>query len=164
MVQCGPSQHRADPGGQLLEAERLRHVVVAAEGEPANLVVGGVAGGEEDDRGAHAALAQPPDHLEAVKIGKHHVEHHEVGRGLPGRGHRLGTVGRRGDIEAGEAQARREQLDDVGIVLDYEQLRTSLRPLLPGVRADGAPGLHRSASNTHDLILRRTSWPRLSFL
>jgi len=162
-VQCGPSQHGPDPGGQLLQAERLGDVVVATQGQPADLVIGRVPGGQEHHRGPHAGLPQPPHHLEAVEVGQHHVEHQQVRLELTGVGHGLGPVGRGGDVKASETQARRKQLDDVGIVLDYEQLRTSLRSLCTGVHADGPPGLDRSASNTHDAILRPVSWLGLTF-
>ena len=55
-----PAQHGVDAGHQLVEAEGLGHVVVAAGGEPAHLVLGGVAGRQEQHRrpvalGPHAA-------------------------------------------------------------------------------------------------------------
>src|SRR6266540_7312276 len=39
---------------------------------------------------------------------------------------RLEAAGRRGDLEAGVAQARREQLQDVGLVLDHQEPRLRL--------------------------------------
>ena len=77
-----PAQHGLHPLDQLLDAERLGDVVVAAEPQALDLVLGGVAGGEEDDRdpGAGAlVLAQAAGHLEAVEVGEHHVEHDQVG-------------------------------------------------------------------------------------
>jgi two-component system, OmpR family, sensor kinase len=47
-----PPQDGLDPGDELLEAEGLHEVVVAAEGEATHLVLGGVAGGEEQHRHA----------------------------------------------------------------------------------------------------------------
>ena len=44
------TKHDPDAGHQLLDAERLGHVVVAADGQAVDLVLGGVLGGEEDDR------------------------------------------------------------------------------------------------------------------
>ena len=88
----GAAQHRLGAGDQLVEAERLLQVVVTAEGEPADLVLGGVAGGEEQHRRAVAVGAQPAAHLEAVEVGHHHVEEDEIGpiawgsrRALPDR-------------------------------------------------------------------------------
>ena len=78
----GAPQHGRRAGHQLLEAERLLEVVVAAEREPAHLVLGGVAGGEEQHRRVVAAGPQPPADLEPVEVGQHHVEQDEVGRQL----------------------------------------------------------------------------------
>ena len=68
-----------------------------------------------------AAAAQPPDHVEAVHVGQHDVEHDEVGAvplgGLDGL-----AAGRRGDdLESGVPQAGREQFQDVRLILDDEQ-------------------------------------------
>src|SRR6266540_2868363 len=134
---AGAPQHRADPRGQLLEAERLGDVVVAAEGQAADLVVGRVPGGQEHHGGTGTGVAQLPDDLEAVQVGQHHVEHHEIRALLAGQLHRLGTVGRGGHRETGEAQGGGEQLEDVRIVLHHEQSRLTLRRT--GQR--GTPGL-----------------------
>ena len=51
----GAAQHGVDAGDQLPEAERLGQVVVAAEGQAPDLVLDGVAGGQEE----HRACAGP---------------------------------------------------------------------------------------------------------
>ena len=104
---AGAPQDRADPGGQLLQAERLGDVVVAAEGQPADLVVGRVPGGQEDHRGTGTAVAQLPDDLEAVQVGEHDVEDDEVRPLLPGHLYRAGAVGRGRHRESGEARTLR---------------------------------------------------------
>ena len=55
MLAAGAPQHRADPGDELLEAERLGHVVVAADRQAPDLVLGRVAGGQEHAPGTAAA-------------------------------------------------------------------------------------------------------------
>ena len=75
---AGAAQDRADAGDELLEAERLGHVVVAAERQAADLVLGRVARGEEDDRHAAALGAEPLGDLEALHVGQHDVEHDQV--------------------------------------------------------------------------------------
>ena len=72
-------QQRAQPGDDLLEAERLGDVVVAAGGQPGDAVLDGVPGGEEQHRHVRVVAAQPAQHLEAVEVGQHHVEHDGVG-------------------------------------------------------------------------------------
>ncbi|BDZ59407.1 hypothetical protein GCM10025872_30640 [Barrientosiimonas endolithica] len=121
LQRLGAAQHRADAGDDLLEAERLRDVVVAADRQPLDLVVDRVARGEEDDGHVVAVAAQPPGHGEAVHVGEHHVHDREVEGVLLGEAERLLPVGRRVHLEPGELQARGQQLADVGLVLDDEQ-------------------------------------------
>jgi hypothetical protein len=83
----GAAHQGAQPGDDLLEAERLGDVVVAARGEAGDAVLDGVAGGEEQDRDAVVVLAHPAQHLEAVHVGQHHVERDRVGLELAGRAH-----------------------------------------------------------------------------
>ena len=117
----GTAEHGADPGDHLLEGERLGHVVVAAERQALDLVLGRVLGGEEQHRRADAVLPQPADDAEAVEAGHHHVEDEQVGperlRGVD----RLEPAGRGLDLEAGEPQRGRQQLDDARLVVDDEQ-------------------------------------------
>ncbi len=128
-VPPGPAQHRADPGDDLFQAEGLGHVVVAAEGQAADLVLGRVARGQEHHRDPGAAAAQPPDDIEAVHVGQHHIEHDEVGA-VPLRGLYCLAAGRRGDhLETGVAQAGGQQLQDVGLILNDQQ---------PGIRGAGS--------------------------
>jgi hypothetical protein len=130
---AGPAQHGPDAGDHLLEAERLGDVVVAADGQAGDLVLGGVLGGQEQHRGAGVARAQPPGHVEAVQVGQHHVEHDQVGAvALHGR-QRLQAAGGRRHLEPGQAQAGRQQLEDVGLVLDDKE---------PGLRLGLAHGRH----------------------
>ena len=107
-------------------------VVVAAEGQAADLVLGRVARGQEHHRHAGAAAPQPPDDIEAVHVREHDVKHDEVGP-VPLRGlHGLGT--RRGgdDVESGVPQAGGEQFQDVRLVLDDEQPGIRSQPFIAG--------------------------------
>jgi hypothetical protein len=74
----GPAQDGPDPGDDLLQAERLGHVVVAAQGQAPDLVLHRVPRGQEDDGDAGAAAPQPPDDVEPVHVGQHDVEHDEI--------------------------------------------------------------------------------------
>ena len=120
-VAAGAAQHGADAGDDLLEAERLGDVVVAADGEALDLVVDRVARRDEDDGQLTALLAQPAGHGEAVHVGEHDVEDAEVGLVVAGDLERLGAARGGGDVEPGVAQGRREELTDVGLVLDDEE-------------------------------------------
>ncbi|BCB81738.1 hypothetical protein Pflav_081480 [Phytohabitans flavus] len=123
----GAAEDGADAGGELLQAERLGDVVVAAEREATDLVVRGIPGGEEHHRRARATLAHQPDDLEAVEVGEHDVEHHQVWAPVLCRRDCRAAAGRGRHIEPGEAQAGGEQLEDIWIVLYDEQSRLSLR-------------------------------------
>jgi hypothetical protein len=60
----------------------------------------------------------------------HHVEHDQV-RPVPLGGlDRLGAAGRGDHVEARVAQARREELEDVRLILDDQQPRVSLLPCI----------------------------------
>ena len=114
----GATKDGADAGDDLLQAEGLGDVVVAADGQALDLVRHVVAGGQEEDGGGHVTLAQAPGHGEAVHVGQHDVEDHQVGGRLL---HRLeGAVAVSGDrdLEACEAQGRGEQVADVGFIVD----------------------------------------------
>jgi hypothetical protein len=150
---AGPAQHRPDAGDDLLKAERLGDVVVAADGQAGDLVLGGVLGRQEQHRGAGVALAEPSGHVEAVQVGQHHVQDHQVGsvalHGLEG----LQPAGGGGHLEPGQAQAGREQLEDVGLVLHHQQ---------PGLRLRLAHTSHSPLSGAiHIAIVAGDPWRRL---
>src|SRR5205807_2172072 len=67
-----------DARDELARAERLRHVVVGAELEPADLLVLESPGGEDDDRQVRLAPEILQDR-EAVAPGKREIEHDEIG-------------------------------------------------------------------------------------
>ena len=126
---AGPPQDHPQPRDHLFEAERLGHVVVAAERQTGDLVLQGVASGQEQRGSVDAVGTQPSQHAEAVHAGHHHVEDDGVGTYLTGLVERGGTVGGGVDLEALELQAHREQLDDVGLVVDDQTPRLRVASL-----------------------------------
>src|SRR3954468_3009213 len=114
------AQDRADARDELLEAERFRDVVVAAEGQAADLVVGRVAGGEEDDRHPRALRAEALGDVEALHVRQHDVEHDEVRAERGDLRERVGAGAGGLDAEALEPQGHRDDVDDVGLVVDDE--------------------------------------------
>ncbi len=68
----------ADAGEQLVGVDGLGHVVVRAAVESLDLVGGGGLGGHDDDGGGHAVATQLVHDLEAVHLGEHDVEDHDV--------------------------------------------------------------------------------------
>ncbi|ELP47739.1 transcriptional regulator [Mycobacterium avium subsp. paratuberculosis S5] len=116
----GAPQDDPQPGDHLFQAERFGHVVVAAQGQPGDLVLQGISRRQEQRGRVDAVGAQPAQHPEPVHAGHHHVQDHRVGTGLARPVQGLGAVGGGVDLEPLEFQAHREQFDDVGLVVDDE--------------------------------------------
>jgi hypothetical protein len=112
-----PPDDRPDPGGQLPEAERLRHVVVGAELEADDLVELAVLGRQHDDRRIRLGPDRPAD-LDARQLGQHQVEQDKVRAFGPKPGDRGGAVGRRHDSVPLALQRLRERLAQRRLVLD----------------------------------------------
>jgi len=128
-VRC--AQQRLDARDHLLEAERLRHVVVAAQRQAPHRLLGAVSRGEEQHRRVVALAPQPPAHLETVDVGQHDVEQQEVRRvrahGRQGAAPVTGHL----DGEAEVAQRGAQEEPDVLLVVDDED---------PGRRRVGGRG------------------------
>jgi len=154
----GPAQHRADACKDLVQTERFGDVVIAADGQPGDLVFDGIASCQEHDWAPVALCRQPAHHLEPVDARHHHVQNHQVRLVVPRRAQRLLPVGRRLHLEPGVAQARGQQLHDVGVVLDDQQpclgsLLLAHRIAFPFHRSS-----HRSSVVPVDSCRLATSW------
>ncbi len=114
------AQDRAHARDELLQAEGLGHIVVPSRGEAADLVLGRVARGEEDDRHSGALGAEPPRDLEALHVRQHHVEQQQVRLEGAHRGQRVATRSGRLHPEPLEAQRHGDHVDDVRLVVDDE--------------------------------------------
>ena len=71
------AQHRLDPGLHLQDVEGLGHVIVRAVFQAQDLIHILALGGEHQD-GHVAALPDALAHLDAVQLGQHHVQQHQV--------------------------------------------------------------------------------------
>src|SRR6204780_2156184 len=116
------AQHRADPGHQGLDRERLRDVVIAAERQAGDGVRGRVPRRQEDHRDFVARRAQPAAYLEAVHVRQHYVEHDQVGPVRPGLPQRVLPRSRRGHRAAMKLQRDLYQLANVRLVVYDEHL------------------------------------------
>src|SRR4051812_7493367 len=119
------AQHRADAGGELLGPERLGHVVVGAGVERADLLALVADRAQHDDRQAAPAADLLAD-LEAAAVGEDEVEDHDVGRADRDGVERL--LLRRGlrDPEARAAQHDPQAAEDLGLVVDDEDVGAAL--------------------------------------
>ena len=88
-----------DAGDELLEAERLRHVVVRAQRQAAHAILDRVTRRQEQHRHVLTVASNPCLQLEAVRVRQHHVEHDQIGREIPHRGKRARAVRRRSNLE-----------------------------------------------------------------
>ncbi len=117
---AGPPKHHPQPSDNFFQAERLGHVVVAAERQTSDFVLKSVAGGEEERGRVDTVGTQPAQDAEAVHARHHHVEDDGVGAYLTGLVEGGGPVGGGIDLEALKLEAHREKLDDVGLIVDNE--------------------------------------------
>jgi hypothetical protein len=105
---------------QFRDCERLHHVVIPADGEAVDAIVGAVASAEEDHGNRRTGIAHATQHREAIDVGQHHVEHHQVGSELVQQGERRApVVGGCGGV-ALQLQRRLDEEDDVLLVVDHQ--------------------------------------------
>ena len=93
------AEQRTDAGGQLAQAERLRHVVVGTELQPDDLVELGVLGRQHHDRHARLGPDDAAD-LDARQLGEHQVEQDEVRTLGTELAEGFAAIGRRHDPES----------------------------------------------------------------
>src|SRR5690606_35737059 len=117
-----------DPGEQLLEPERLGHVVVGAALQAGDGVVDRGARGEDDHGQCRAALPEPAQHGEAVDVGQPDVEHEELEVPAQRQDQRLLAGRHRGGGVPGGTQPLGDERGDPRLVLGDENLRHYLAP------------------------------------
>ena len=123
-----PPQRHPAARGQLLEAQRLHHVVVRAHLQPQHAVHLVRARGHDDDGqvGGGGLAADEAAHLEAVHAGQVEVQEDEVGS----RAHRVEAfLARAGHphLEARALEVVGDRLRDVRLVLDEDHAPPSAR-------------------------------------
>jgi len=117
----GAAQHGTDPGRQLLQPERLGHVVIAAEGQARHLVGLGIPGGQENHRNPAAVRAQAADDVKAVGVRQHHVQDDQVEWAIPGQPQRAGAGLRGGHLKAQEPQRGSNRVAEERLIIDHQQ-------------------------------------------
>src|SRR5262249_38148023 len=113
----GAAGHRADPGQQLVDGERLGDVVVGARVEGVHLVLAPGPAGQHDDRHLGPA-AQPVDDLDAVDVRQAEVEDDQVGRAVLGLPQRAGPVGGHRHLEPAGRQVDPQRPHDLRLRVD----------------------------------------------
>ena len=102
------------------------------------------AGGQEDHRHPLGrAAGEAAVHLEAVEVGEHDVEQHQVGAEGGRGGEGLAAGRRRGRLEALVAQGGAQELGDAVLVVHHEDPRPSpsraASPLMPPPSVPSSP-------------------------
>lgn len=117
---AGAAQQPAQPGDQLLEAERLCHVVVGARGQTGDPVHHGIARGEEQRGCVDVGFSDPSQDFQPVHIGKHDVEDQHIGADLVELGYGLLPVVGDFDIPAFVVQRHLDQIGQRWFVIDQQ--------------------------------------------
>ena len=156
-----PAQDDVDPRHQLARAERLGHVVVAADLEPEHAVDLLVAGGQEQDRHV-GGLADLPADFEPVHLGHADIEDDQVGP-VGGKARRAPALPSRASVTVMPAllSADADDFADMRVIVDGQGcggshvspvraasaagliwLRVEIALQAPAAKAPAAPGRH----------------------
>ena len=112
----------ADAREQLVERNRLRHVVRRSELEPAELRRQVSARREDEDRQLRPAAVQRVEHVQPVEAGQHQVEEHEIPLLLDRANEAVTSVARSLDSVSLRFETAREKRENPSLVLDYQDL------------------------------------------
>jgi hypothetical protein len=113
-------QDDPQPRDQLLETEGLCNVVIPAGGEPADLVRGGVARAQKQDRHLGVLGRQATRDLKAIHVWQHHIQHHHVRMAPPDQVQRLPAGPGRLNPETVMTKSHRDDIDDARLIVDDE--------------------------------------------
>ena len=113
------AKYSPQPREELVDAERLRHVVVRARVKCGDLLALLAHGREHDHRGCRPR-PQLAAHIRAAAVRKDEVEDHRLGRMRGRRDERLLCRRRRVDGVAGAAERRAKRPQDLRLVVDDE--------------------------------------------
>ena len=151
-----PPQVRAHASEQLVDGERLGHVVGRAGVQGLDLVVDAVQRGEHDHRERRLDRPDAAQHLDALAPGQQPVEDHEVDVGAHRLALALQAVGADVDLMALGAQRLLQELGDARLVLDQQDAHRPIvgRRLTDHGRSPYRGARRRSASAGHALTAR----------
>src|SRR5690606_25630182 len=141
------------PGQELLEAERLGHVVVGATFQPGHCLFHPTSGGEDDHRHPLAPTADLGEHLSAVHPRQPEVEDHQVEVAVPGGVGGGAPVLDCEGAEAGDLQALLDEGRDPGLVFGDQYAAQ-------GVSLLGMMMVNRLPVPGSELTSTEPPWPR----
>src|SRR3984885_1019994 len=128
------------------QIEGLGQVVVGADGESSQHILGAAPRGQDQDRCAVLALAQLLHHGETVAAGQHHVHYHDVDGSVGGGSdlERCFTVARNAGAVALRFQVEFQALCQMIFVLDDEDMGRGAHTVAP--RSNLPPGVRMRGS------------------
>ena len=119
------TQHRPDPGEQLVQRKRLGQVVVGTRVESVDPVVDGVPRGEHQDRQVVAGRSQGLGRLDAVEPRHHDVDDQGVGGQPVDPGERLHAVVGDRHLVPVELERAAQRVADGAVVVDDKNAHTA---------------------------------------
>ena len=140
----GPAPDRLHPRQQLLEGERLGHVVVGPDAQGLDLGLHGILRGEDQHRGGDPAVAEGAQHLHARHPGQTEIEHQDVVLAVRRQLQPLGAVVHQVYLHPLLLETSLHELADGPIVLDHQNFHAS----------SGTPFMGRNTRN----LVPRSGW------
>ena len=141
-----PPQDGGDAGLQLLGTERLGQIVVGTEIQARHPLADGIERRKKDDRNAGFG-PQATTHREAIQLGQHHVEHHQIGLLPVVEAQGLLTILRADHPVAGQLQTHRQHAAHGGFIIDNQQ-----GGALVATAISGTGGISAVGSQTIDVL------------
>ena len=116
-----PADHGADTGEEFGEDEWFDEIIIGAEFEAGDAILGRVLGGEEEDHGAGALFAKLTKDGEAIDFGQHDVEDDDIVPAVAGVPEGGLAIGGFVDGESGFAETLNEGFAKGLKIFDDEQ-------------------------------------------
>ena len=150
------AEHGAEAEDEFVGLEGLGEVIVGAGFEAGDAVLGGAAGGEQEDRHVGALGAEGAGEGEAGFAGHHDVEHEQVGLDDAQLVAGFGGVAGGGDAEALLGEVAGEQGAEADVVVDDEDVGVVAHGLRGGWRwAAARSSMARASSSMMPRMTRR---------
>ena len=116
----GPLHQAVEPEQDLLHAEGLGDIIVAAGSEPHDPVLDGVLGSQEERRHLRRKGADPAQQLNAVESGKHDIQNQDVRTEVLCELYCLRAVRRHGHGPASHPQTHAHELRKAWFIVNHQ--------------------------------------------
>ena len=110
-----------DTQGQFLRLEGFGQIIIGAEAQALDAILGIAAGGQQDDR-RFGMFADRAGQFKPVHTRHHHIEDQKVETQRIERRKRLGRIGRRRNAKAAPLQEALQQGADPVVIIDHQDV------------------------------------------